>query len=152
LYTREKHSAIHAQNPFDKDANGDTNGLSLLTQDEEELLAEDDLYWQSYEEPIPATPAEQAAEAEMKAHRLDVQHHNKAHVLESLVWWLAEGGILPSGFKLPSKETMMKKGGRGLEKILEQVDNGPEEMGSFQEGWADYTQKQYRIVVFSKVS
>ena len=154
IYARDSQSPVKAHVGYTNEPHrGDSNGLSLLTEaDEDELIAEDDLYWSSYKEPTEPTMEEAAAAEEIKAHKLDVQHHNRVHVLESLVWWLAEGGILPSNFKTPTKEAMMKKSGSGLEKILAYVDNGEEETGIFQEGWADYTQKQYRVVVFSKVS
>ena len=129
----------------------DTNGVSFLTQNEDELIAEDDLFWQAYKEPVAPTAEEEAAIREMKAHRLDVQQHSKAHILQSLVWWLAEGGILPDDFQIPTKNVMMKKGGRGLEKMLDKVETESKGSDMFSAGWAEYTQKQYRVVVFSKV-
>jgi hypothetical protein len=130
----------------------DMNGVSFLTQNDDELIAEDDLFWQAYKEPTAPTAEEEAAAQEIKAHKIDVQQRNKAHVLQSLVWWLAEGGVLPAAFEVPTRDDMLKRGGRGLEKALEAVDVRTDAAEIFQAGWADYTQKQYRIVVFSKVS
>lgn len=132
----------------------DHNGVGLLTQAEEELIAEDDLYWQAYEEPPTLTEAEKDEVDELKAHKLDVERHNRQTALESLVWWLAEGGILPNDFEVPSKKTLLNGKSRAMERILDEVQSEGEEPGEsiFQEGWQEYATKQYKIVVFSKVS
>ena len=135
--------------------NGDRNRVSLLTANEEELIAEDDLYLQSYIEPAPLTPEETAAEQQLQAHREDVLELDRQHQLRALVWWLAEGGTFPRSWDVPTKSHLKKVGGRGMEKILDKVDqvkDGKDDEAMFPDGWADYAKSQYRVVVISKVS
>ncbi|KAK4686389.1 hypothetical protein P7C73_g3736, partial [Tremellales sp. Uapishka_1] len=122
------------------------NGISLLVQDEEELIAEDDLFWEAYTEDKPLTPEELAAEEEIATHRKDVIRHDKAHSLKALIYWMAEGGIFPNDYETPTKEYLRKVGGRGVERMLEEVGGG----ATFEQGWAEFAQKRYRIAVFSK--
>jgi hypothetical protein len=131
----------------------ESNGVGLLLQDAEELIAEDDLYWQSYVEPPALTDAERDEAAEIKAHKLDVELHNRENALESLVWWLAEGGMLPNDFTVPSRKTLLEGKPRAMEQILDAVQSEGQDAGEsiFQDGWEEYSTKQYRIVVFSKV-
>ncbi|KAK8869520.1 glutaredoxin [Kwoniella newhampshirensis] len=126
------------------------NGVSLLVMDEEELIAEDDLFWDSYTDPEPMTEEERLAEEEMKAHKQDVIEHDKKQSLRALVWWLAEGGIIPSTWEAPTKAYLRKVGGRGMERLLEDIDRGEEDEEIFENGWAEFANKRYKIVVFSK--
>ncbi|WWD16218.1 glutaredoxin [Kwoniella shandongensis] len=126
------------------------NGVSLLTMDEDELIAEDDLFWDSYTDPEPLSEEEQAAEAEMKAHKQDVIEHDRKQSLRALIWWLAEGGIIPSKWEVPTKAYLRKVGGRGMERMLEDIDRGEEDDQIFENGWAEFANKRYQIVVFSK--
>lgn len=128
------------------------NGLSILDEDLGELIAEDDLFVQAYEEPLPKSAAEEDVEERFKSHREDVMEQDKKHALESLVWWLAEGGVLPKSWTVPNKAGLAQMGGKGFEKALDDLDMGENGESIFQEGWADYAKKQYRLVVFSKVS
>ena len=144
LYTRNQQ---HANRP-----NGDTNGLSILSQSEEELIAEDDLFWQSYKEPEALIAEEEWAQKEIVAHRKDVIKHDRQHSLSALVWWIAEGGVFPADWKVPSKPELKQMGGRGFEKLLQGLASETEDGEMiFEEGWARYAKKQYRIIVFSKV-
>jgi hypothetical protein len=156
LHSREPHTPYTPHTPhkhYD-------NGVSLLLQDEDELLAEDDLFWEAYEEPPTLTPEEAAAELEFNAHRSDVIMKDRAHSLRALIWWMAEGGVAPADWEVPSKAYLTKVGGRGMERMLESItakeegrnaeDDG-EAGGVFEEGWADFAKAQYRVVVFSKV-
>lgn len=128
------------------------NGVMLLTVDENELIAEDDLFWDSYTEAEPLSAEEAAAEAELQAHKQNVQAQNEAHSLRALIWWLAEGGVFPNDFEVPSKSHLKKIGSSGFEKLLSSIDAGDENQMIFEEGWADFADKRYSIVVFSKVS
>lgn len=139
LYERAQGSAHHA------------NGVSLLVQDEDELIAEDDLFWQTYEEPEPLTDLEVAAEEELRAHRADVLEHDRANSLRALIYWLAEGGVFPDGWEVPSKSYLRKIGGRGVERLLEAVEKEYPDEVIFDEGWAEFARGRFRIVVFSKV-
>lgn len=124
----------------------------LLTVDENELIAEDDLFWDTYTEAEPLSAEEAAAEAELQAHKQNVQAQNVAQSLRALVWWLAEGGVLPNDFEVPSKSHLKKIGSSGFEKLLSSIDAGEGDEIIFEDGWADFANKRYRIVVFSKVS
>ncbi|WVQ78441.1 glutaredoxin [Cryptococcus sp. DSM 104549] len=126
------------------------NGISLLTMSEDELIAEDDLFWDSYTDPEPMSAEEAEAEAELQAHRQDVITRNNAQSLRALVWWLAEGGILPNGFEVPSKSALRKGGALGVERMLEAIDGGDDEQEIFENGWSEFANKRFRIVVFSK--
>ena len=153
LYAREYPSEHVKQQPLHGDEHGDVgNGMSFLVQDEEELIAEDDVFWDSYVEPVPLTEEEKAAEAELQAHRADVMEHDRQQSLRALIWWLAEGGMFPDDWEIPSKSYLKKIGGRGMERLLMEVDNGEEDDEIFEEGWADFANKRYRITMFSKVS
>jgi hypothetical protein len=142
LYPRSNDSPYESSN----------NGISLLLSDEDELIAEDDLFWDSYTESDPISDEEIEAEKEIAAHRLDVQQRDRKHALQAMIWWLAEGGVIPSNWEMPSASQMKKISGRGMEKMLESIDKGDEEEPIFAEGWAEYAKKMYRTVVFSKVS
>ncbi|ODN88454.1 glutaredoxin [Cryptococcus wingfieldii CBS 7118] len=125
------------------------NGVGILVN-EDELIAEDDLFWDSYTEAEPLSAEEAAAEAELQAHRADVLAHNTADSLRALVWWLAEGGILPNNWEVPTKAQLKKMGSKGFEKLLTEIDHGDEEQEIFEDGWADFANRRYKIVVFSK--
>ena len=142
--------------------------MSSLVESEEELIAEDDLFWMNYKEPTPLTDKEKAANKEMEAHRLDVIQRNAVHSLKALIWWMAEGGVIPSGWEVPSKSYFEKFGGRGMERLLNGIDQGKQdrkgrgewkpvsdkddEESVFTEGWGDFAKEQLKLVVFSKVS
>lgn len=128
------------------------NGVSLLIEDEDELIAEDGLWVDTYIEP-EHTPEEIDHEAiEREERRQDVLKHDRIYSLSALVYFLAEGGIFPHDFKVPSADALEKLGGRGFEKLLNQADRGEDGDLIFSPGWRDYASRQYRIVVFSKVS
>ncbi|KIR28710.1 glutaredoxin [Cryptococcus deuterogattii LA55] len=126
------------------------NGVMLLTVDENELIAEDDLFWDSYTEAEPLSAEEAAAEAELQTHKQNVQAQNEAQSLRALIWWLAEGGVFPNDFEVPSKSHLKKIGSSGFEKLLSSIDAGDENQMIFEEGWADFADRRYSIVVFSK--
>ncbi len=130
-----------------------SNGISFLTSNEEELIAEDDLFYDKYTEleAEPLTDEEVAAKAEIDARRLDVQRLDGEHALRALIWWLAEGGVIPDGWEVPSKGYLRKIGRRGMERLLEGIEKGKEE-AIFEDGWAEFAKTMYRVVVFSKVS
>lgn len=123
------------------------NGLSVLVADEDELIAEDDLFWETYTETVPMTDEEKAAEAEIALRKQNVIEHDKRHSLRALVWWLVEGGLIPQDWDVPSRAYLNKMGGRGMERVLEAIGSGAE----FEEGWIDYAKKLYRVAIFSKV-
>ncbi|WVQ99033.1 glutaredoxin [Kwoniella sp. CBS 9459] len=150
LYGRSRFSDEEHQHKVHLPDNHRENGVSLLTMDEEELIAEDDLYWDSYTDPEPLTEEEEAAKAELQAHKADVIKQDKMQSLRALVWWLAEGGVIPSHWEVPSKSYLRKVGGRGMERLLEEIDSGEEGDEIFDNGWAEFANKRYRIVVFSK--
>lgn len=131
---------------------GSRNGLSFLDLDEDELIAEDDAFWDSYQEKQAKSKMEQKELEQLEARRKEVIQMNKKHSLRALIWWIAQGGVLPSGWDVPSKDTVLKMGSSGMEKLLEGIDGGVEGDEIFQEGWADYAKDRYRTVVFSKVS
>ena len=126
------------------------NGLSLLVQDEDELIAEDDLFWQSYKEPEPLTDEELAAAEELRLHRADVLQLDKARSLRALIYWLAEGGVIPEGWEVPSKAYLKKVGSRGMERLLDGIEKEDDEI-IFDDGWAEFAGGRFRIVMFSKV-
>ncbi|RSH93831.1 hypothetical protein EHS25_006480 [Saitozyma podzolica] len=133
-----------------QDGASDANGVSLLTQGEDELIAEDDLFWEQYEEAEPLSAEEIKAEEEIKAHRADVLHQNNMGSLRALIWWIAEGGLIPEDWEVPTKNYLKKVGARGMERLLEDIDPGDEGQWIFEDGWADFAKKRYRVVVFSK--
>jgi hypothetical protein len=123
------------------------------TEDTDEWMAEDDLFYAQYTEDTPLSAEDIAAEAEMAAREADVVEHNRQQSLRALTWWLAEGGEIPPDWEVPSTAYLKKVGGRGIERILEEIEDP--ELGDepiFEEGWADFAKKRYRIIVFSKVS
>jgi hypothetical protein len=128
------------------------NGLSFLELEEDELIAEDDLFWDSYQEKKSKSLAEQKEMEQMEQRRKDVIDTNKVHSIRALIWWIAQGGKLPSGWEVPTKDAVLKMGAGGMEKLLEGIQSGPVGDEIFQEGWANYAKDRYRVVVFSKVS
>jgi hypothetical protein len=131
---------------------GSSNGLSFLDLDEDELIAEDDLFWDSYKEKQVKSKTEQAEIELLEARRKEVVQTNKIHSLRALIWWISQGGVLPNAWDIPSKETVLKMGSSGMEKLLEGIEGGAVGDEIFQEGWADFAKDRYRTVVFSKVS
>jgi len=131
---------------------GSSNGLSFLELEEDELIAEDDAFWEKYQEKQAKSKKEQEEKEEMEARRNEVIEINKKYSITALIWWIAQGGILPTGWDVPSKDTILKMGSSGMEKLLEGIDGGVEGDEMFQEGWADFARDRYRVVVFSKVS
>jgi hypothetical protein len=152
IYTRDQLPLGGKAKGKSTNSNTGNSGVSRLEQDEEELIAEDDLFWSSYVEPTPKTEEEKLAEKEIADHRLEVQEYDRQHSLRALVWWLAEGGMFPTNYKAPSKAELRKLGGRGTELLLDKIDQATDEDTVFQDGWSQYAKKQYRIVVFSKAS
>lgn len=128
-----------------------SNGISFLTSNEDELIAEDDLFWDKYTDPEPLTQDEIAEQQELQAHHADVQKLDREHALRALIWWLAEGGIIPADWEMPSASFIKRLGGRGMERLLEGIDKGDDNEAIFAEGWADFAKTMYRTVVFSKV-
>ena len=140
------------------------NGVSYL-QETAELIAEDDMFWTDYTEPIPQTAEEQRAEEELQAHREDVMERNMQHSLRALIWWLSEGGVIPDDWEVPSKVALNRLGARALERMLDGInrgakpvdnpwehdDDGDSRPSVFVEGWADYVKDHFKLVVFSKV-
>lgn len=127
----------------------ENNGLSFLEEHEDELIAEDDQFWDEHR----AKSEEEKKEMEkMEARRKDVERTNKRHSLRALIWWISQGGILPSDYELPDKEDVLKMGSRGMERVLEDLDNGVPGDEIFQEGWAEFAKDRYQVTVFSKVS
>jgi len=131
---------------------GSRNGLSFLDLDEDELIAEDDLFWESYQEKQAKSKMEQKELEQLESRRKEVVTINKKHSLRALIWWISQGGVLPTGWDVPSKDTVLKMGSSGMEKLLEGIEGGVEGDEIFQEGWADFAKDRYRTVVFSKVS
>jgi hypothetical protein len=131
---------------------GSRNGLSFLDLDEDELIAEDDLFWDSYQEKQAKSKMEQKEIEQMESRRKEVIKTNKVHSLRALIWWISQGGVLPTGWDVPTKDTVLKLGSGGMKKMLEGIDGGVVGDEIFQEGWADFAKDRYRVVVFSKVS
>lgn len=150
LHTRGEQQTYN-QGGYIKEEQGN-NGLSFLDLEEDELIADDDQFWDSYKEKVAKTELEQKEMEEMEQRRQDVIKTNKAHSLRALIWWISQGGVLPSGWEVPTKETVIKMGSSGMEKMLEGIAAGVEGDEIFQEGWADFAKDRYRIAVFSKVS
>ena len=125
--------------------------MSLLIVEDEEIIAEDDLYWDNFTEVAPPSDAAVAAEDQLAANRANAQEQDRQHSVRALVWWLAQGGILPQTWSAPADNELKKIGGRGFERLLEAIDNGDADKDVFRPGWADLAVKQYRTVVFSKV-
>jgi hypothetical protein len=123
------------------------NGVSFLTMDEDELIAEDDLLWDTLAEAHAQTAEEQADEAEAEARRAEVHERARVHSLQALVYWLAEGGVISANWQVPTGKHLRKIGGRGVEKMLTAMGGGAE----FEEGWIDHVRDRFRVVVFSKV-
>ena len=130
----------------------ENNGLSFLEEHADELIAEDDAFWDAYQEKKGKTAAERKEAEQMEQRRKDVIKTNKEHSLRSLIWWIANGGVLPNDYNVPSEKEIQKMGASGMEKELEEIDNGIVGDEIFQEGWAEYAIDRYRAVVFSKVS
>ncbi|WRT67450.1 glutaredoxin [Kwoniella shivajii] len=147
-YERE-HEYSHGVQHHIPDSERD-NGVSLLLMDEEELIAEDDLFWDTYKDPEPLSIEEQKLQDELKAHKQDVINQDKLQSLRALIWWLAEGGILPNNWEVPTKAYLKKIGGRGMERLLEDIDSGEEGDEIFDNGWAEFANRRYRVVIFSK--
>jgi hypothetical protein len=131
---------------------GSRNGLSFLDLDEDELIAEDDLFWDKYQEKQAKSKLEQKELEQLESRRNEVVKINKKHSLRALIWWISQGGVLPTGWDVPSQDTVLKMGSSGMEKLLEGIEGGVEGDEIFQEGWADFAKDRYRTVVFSKVS
>lgn len=133
----------------------ENNGLSFLEEHADELIAEDDAYWDSYQEKQgkgKQTDAERKEAEEMEQRRKDVLKTNKEHSLRALTWWIANGGVLPNDYDVPTETEVHQMGSSGMEKELEAVYNGNKGDEIFQEGWAEFAVDRYRAVVFSKVS
>lgn len=130
----------------------ENNGLSFLEEHADELIAEDDAFWESYQEKEGKTAEERKEAEQMEQRRKDVIKTNKAHSLRALIWWIANGGILPNDYKVPSEKEVHQMGSSGMEKELEEIDSGVEGDEIFQEGWAAFAVDRYQAVVFSKVS
>ena len=152
LYTRDKHG--DAQQHMEEEE-VDLNGLSLLLGDleaEDELLSEDALWITSYDESKILAEETEEERLRNEQHMMDIKKHDSQYALSAIAWFLSEGGILPHDFVVPSKETISRIGGRGFERMLNKLDLGENGESIFQDGWADYARKQYRVIVFSKVS
>lgn len=153
LYHRESNGHHQAHH----DTTADTNGISFLTQDPDELIAEDDMYFENYREAPLKSAEEIKAAKEAEAHRKDVIIQDRKDSVRALVWWIAQGGEFPNGWEVPSKKKIMKMGSRGVEKILSDLyrESGetPEEQDEelYPEGWAETARSRYRVTVFSKV-
>ncbi|WWD09771.1 glutaredoxin [Kwoniella europaea PYCC6329] len=147
-FSEEEHQ-LKMAHPLHRPDGEPDNGISLLVN-EEELIAEDDLFWDSYKDPEPLSYEEQKQQEEMKAHKADVQKQDKLQSLRALIWWLAEGGILPNDWEVPTKQYLKKIGGRGMERLLEDIDSGEEGDEIFDNGWAEFANRRYRVVIFSK--
>ncbi|KAL7424285.1 hypothetical protein Q5752_001875 [Cryptotrichosporon argae] len=141
-FEREITGATYARRPT---ASAE-NGVHVLAADEAELIAEDDLFWESYKEAPAPSAEEAAAEHELQQRRKDVLERDRAHALQALVYWMAEGGIFPPGADVPSKAALRKMGTRAFERMLEDAAGD----AIFEAGWADFAQTRYREVVFSK--
>ncbi|WVW82712.1 glutaredoxin [Kwoniella bestiolae CBS 10118] len=148
-FSEEEHQMKLAHPLLHVPDNEPDNGISLLL-DEEELIAEDDLFWDSYKDPEPLSREEAKQQEELKAHKADVIRQDKLQSLRALIWWLAEGGILPNDWEVPTKQYLKKIGGRGMERLLEDIDSGEEGDEIFDNGWAEFANRRYRVVVFSK--
>ncbi|WWC89701.1 glutaredoxin [Kwoniella dendrophila CBS 6074] len=154
-FSNEEHSLKQQQEAqkYHKPDYEPDNGISLLL-DEDELIAEDDLFWDTYKEAKPKTKEEIEQEKELKKHKEDVIKQDKIQSLRALIWWLAEGGILPNDFKPPTKQHLKKLGGRGFERLLEDIDSGTDSDDDnseiFDNGWAEFANRRYRVVIFSK--
>lgn len=136
-----------------------TGGISFLTQDPDELIAEDDLFFDQYHEAPKQTVAQKAAAKEADAHRHDVLLQNRKDSVRALIWYIAEGGVFPPKWSVPSKQEIKKMGSRGMEKMLSGLyrstsgaNAAEEEDDLFHEGWAGFANDEYRVTVFSKVS
>ena len=127
------------------------NGVSLLLSSEDELIAEDDLFWEHYVAPKYPSREEIVAEEEFAAHQLDVQERDQRHALRALTYWLAEGGVFPRDWEVPSDTYLKKIGGRGVEKLLGAIEERVGEEPIFADGWAHFAKETYKTVVFSKV-
>ncbi|OCF56003.1 glutaredoxin [Kwoniella mangroviensis CBS 10435] len=147
-FSEEEHQ-LKMAHPLHRPDGDPDNGISLLVN-EEELIAEDDLFWDSYKDPEPLSYEEQKEQEEMKARKADVQKQDKLQSLRALIWWLAEGGILPNDWEVPTKQYLKKIGGRGMERLLEDIDSGEEGDEIFDNGWAEFANRRYRVVIFSK--
>ena len=142
---------LHPRDPLTPSVPQD-NGVSLLLSSEDELIAEDDMFWEMYVAPKHPSHEEFVAEEELAAHQLDVQARDKRHALRALTYYLAEGGVFPRDWEVPSDAYLKKVGGRGMEKLLDAIEEGNREEPIFADGWAHFAQETYKAVVFSKVS
>jgi hypothetical protein len=147
--TRDEQKTYNAGG-FVKEENN--NGLSFLELEADELIAEDDLFWDTYQEKQAKTKHEQKEMAEMESRRKEVVRANKKHSLQALVWWISQGGIFPSSWSVPTKDEIKKLGANGMEKMLNDIAPGVVGEEIFEEGWTGAAEDTYRVVVFSKVS
>jgi hypothetical protein len=131
---------------------GSRNGLSFLDLDEDELIAEDDLFWDSYQEKQAKSKMEQKEIEQMESRRKEVIKTNKVHSLRALIWWISQGGVLPTGWDVPTKDTVLKLGSGGMKKMLEGIDGGVVGDEIFQEGWADFAKDRYRVFIWFKLT
>lgn len=164
----------HSQKTYK--AGAGSNGLSLIDQeagqDEESWLDEAEPWFSQYGDATEEDEddwsnidyskmtAEEAQEKkEMVQHKIEVAERHRAESLRALTWYVAEGGELPSDWEVPTRKHINKIGGRGVEHILQNMDEklreeeGGDAAGEeiFEEGWAEFAKNRYRTVVFSKV-
>ena len=133
----------------------ENNGLSFLEEQADELIAEDDAFWDAYQEKQgkgKKTEEERKEAEEMEERRKDVLKTNKEHSLRALIWWIANGGVLPNDYQVPTETEVHQMGSSAMEKELGEIENGIEGDEIFQEGWAEFAVERYRAVIFSKVS
>jgi hypothetical protein len=116
---------------------------------DEDWLREDE---QSYFAEAPVPTAESDSDRDYAKTKEERAEKERQSSVQALVWWLAEGGIIPNKWTAPSKDALAKMGSEGFQDMLEDLDRGDSGEGIFQDGWGDYAAKQYRTVVFSKVS
>jgi hypothetical protein len=153
LFERNTDQKTYNTNGFIREESfNSNNGLSFLDLEEDELIAEDDLFWDAYKEKQAKSKAEQKEQEQMEERRQDVIKTNKVHSLRALIWWISQGGVFPNGWEVPKKEAVLKMGPSGMEALLEGLEAGVVGDEIFQEGWADFAKDRYRVVMFSKVS
>lgn len=180
ILSRHAYSRLHLPAPY-KPGRGDVefdlrlrsqgpNEISLLSHEAGEFIAEDDLYWSTFEEPPSPVDTVDEGERRERAHegrrreelekqedqarKLLAEGRNRKEALTTLIWWLGEGGVLPAAYQVPAEESLVGLNRRNMGEVLGASQPALEEEDEivFAEGWEEYAQRQYRIVIFSKVS
>lgn len=139
---RARETGAHTHNGFEREQN-------VLSEDD--VLSENELAIDNEEE-IRRTPEEAARYEAIQKQAVKDAKNVQQDQLRTLIWWLYSHGEFPESFKgVPSAEKLEEMGQEGLQKYLEDMDDGSLPFADT-DGWWDHAGRAARVTVFSKVS